>query len=53
MMRSCVALDERSKPEEALQVKRAAWHMPRMRALPAEQAEADHGELHFDSIGFS
>ena len=31
---------------------RQAWQTPRLRMLPAKDAEADHGGIHFDGQGY-
>jgi hypothetical protein len=31
---------------------RQAWQPPRLRMLAAKEAEADHGGIHFDGLGF-
>ena len=32
---------------------RGVWTTPKLVAVDARLAEADHGETHFDSVGFS
>jgi len=56
-MRICVESNESpvvtDSPRAALTiVHRKAWQTPRLVAVHARLAEADHGGIHFDGVGF-
>jgi hypothetical protein len=51
-MNSCVASNERLESQQPAEQKRA-WNAPRLQSLSAELARGDHGENHFDGLGFS
>ncbi|MBS0470475.1 MAG: hypothetical protein JSR60_05345 [Proteobacteria bacterium] len=52
-MNPSVASDKCADDEVIESLIRLAWNKPRMRRQPARDAQADHGESHFDGIGFS
>lgn len=52
-MNPCIASDESTDKGLLEAATRLTWNSPRMRRQPARDAKADHGELHFDNVGFS